>query len=84
MSTKTFLTAMSVVRTHVRGKALANWKRPSIDELGVPTQSWTHVHNNNQKRFNVHLVAGVSFFTATLVFISATVDFNTTPKHLLK
>ena len=38
-----FLAARSVLRMPVRGKALANWARPSIDELGVPTASWKQV-----------------------------------------
>ena len=29
-----------------RGKALQGWTRPSIDELGVPTESWAKVHRN--------------------------------------
>ena len=26
-----------------RGKALVNWARPSIDEMGVPTEPWKQV-----------------------------------------
>ena len=29
-----------------RGKALAGWTRPSIDELGVPTEAWSKVKTN--------------------------------------
>ena len=29
-----------------RGKALAGWTRPSIDELGVPTEAWSKVKSN--------------------------------------
>ena len=29
-----------------RGKALEGWSRPSIDELGVPTEAWSKVHNS--------------------------------------
>ena len=27
-----------------RGKALEGWTRPSIDEMGVPTESWAKVN----------------------------------------
>jgi hypothetical protein len=29
---------------YCRGKALENWARPSIDEIGVPTESWQQVN----------------------------------------
>ncbi len=29
-----------------RGKAIANWKRPSMEEYGVPTEPWSQVRNN--------------------------------------
>lgn len=38
-----FLAARSLLKVPQRGKALANWARPSIDELGVPTESWKQV-----------------------------------------
>ena len=40
---RVMLAARSVMRVPSRGKALANWVRPSIDELGVPTESWAKV-----------------------------------------
>ena len=49
-SASILLTAVQVLRNQTRGKALANWKRPSIDELGVPTEPWSHVNNQVQKR----------------------------------
>ena len=36
-----------------RRKALQNWKRPSIDDLLVPTEPWARVHARNQKKFNI-------------------------------
>ena len=40
----------------IRLKALKNWSRPSISELGIPTQSWSVVYAKNQKRYNLHLL----------------------------
>merc|ERR1711863_190285 len=49
----------------IRLKALKNWSRPSISELGVPSQSWSVVHARNQKRFNLQLLAGISAATVS-------------------
>ena len=62
-----------------RRKALENWKRPSIGEMGVPTESHTHVFTKNQKRYNMQLLAGVGFFGATLLVAANTVELNATP-----
>ena len=41
--TRTFLSASRLLRVPTRGKALDNWARPSIAEMGVPTESWAAV-----------------------------------------
>jgi len=79
-----FLAARSLIRVPTRGKALANWARPSIDEIGVPTESWAQVNAKNQTKFNLHLLIGLASITATLTYVFNTVNFNTTPYHLLK
>merc|ERR1712029_559731 len=63
---------------------LKNWSRPSIAELGVPTESWQHVHNKNQKRFNLHLLAGAGAIAVSLLSFYAMVDLNGTPQFLKK
>merc|ERR1711997_388972 len=65
-----------------RHKAVQNWSRPSIAEIGVPKESWQHVHNKNQKRYNVHLVAGVGALAVSLFALGAQINFNPTPKYL--
>merc|ERR1711983_660844 len=65
-------------------KALKNWTRPSIAELGVPTESWQHVHNKNQKRFNLHLLAGAGAIAVSSLSFYAMVDLNGTPQFLKK
>lgn len=44
-SSSSFLAATRLMKNQTRGKALANWARPSIDEMGVPTESWKQVRN---------------------------------------
>ena len=39
-----------------RHKAIKNWTRPSIAEMGVPKEPWQQVHSRNQKKYNMHLV----------------------------
>jgi len=84
MITKAMLSVPSVVRMSVRGKALQNWARPSIGELGVPTEPWLRVHENNQKKFSVQLLVGVAVFSITAVVAYNSVETNSKPYHLLK
>ena len=44
MASRSFLAATRLIKNQTRGKALANWARPSIDEMGVPTESWKQVN----------------------------------------
>ena len=47
MASRSFLAATRLMKNQTRGKALANWARPSIDEMGVPTESWKQVRTKN-------------------------------------
>merc|ERR1712029_318546 len=67
-----------------RGKALVNWARPSIDEMGVPTEPWKQVHDKNQSKFTIQLLAGVGLMGASLFAFSQSVFMNPPPTHLLK
>jgi len=58
--------------------------RPSIGELGVPTEPWLRVHENNQKKFSVQLLVGVAVFSITAVVAYNSVETNSKPYHLLK
>jgi len=73
-----------VCKTSIRGKALQNWSRPSIGELGVPTESWQRVYDKNQKKFSLQLAAGVVLFSSTVLAAYNIVETNSTPHHLLK
>ena len=79
-----FLAACSLLKVPHRGKALANWARPSIDELGVPTESWKQVHDKNQTKFMVQMLIGVVAFAGSLTAFSSFILMNPTPKHLMK
>ena len=50
----------------IRLKALKNWSRPSISELGIPTQSWSVVYARNQKRYNLQLLGEIISINSTL------------------
>jgi len=84
MISRTFLATRSVCKTSIRGKALQNWSRPSIGELGVPTESWQRVYDKNQKKFSLQLAAGVVLFSSTVLAAYNIVETNSTPHHLLK
>ena len=45
---RSFLAASRLMKNQTRGKALANWARPSIDEMGVPTESWKQVRSERR------------------------------------
>merc|ERR1740128_1206707 len=55
----------SIHLSNPRRKALTNWKRPSIEEMTVPRDSWHQVNQKNQK-FNTQLAAG--FASLSLAF----------------
>merc|ERR1719495_2576960 len=57
-----------------RKKALENWKRPSIDEIGVPKEPWQHVYARNQKKYNAQLIFGTVLFGCSSVLFYANVD----------
>ncbi|TRY63817.1 hypothetical protein TCAL_15221 [Tigriopus californicus] len=65
--------------------ALKNWTKPSMEEYGVPTESWSTVNAKRQARYNMTLLGGV-VFTLFSVFVAKTsglINFYTTPYHLL-
>jgi len=68
----------------VRRKALENWTRPNIGEIGTPTESWAAVYAKNQKKFNIQLLAGVGLFGLTFVTAYNTVFANSTPDFVHK
>merc|ERR1711892_724248 len=63
----------------VRRKAIENWKRPSIEEIGVPKESWQNVFAKNQKKYTVQLLAGAGLFGVTVMYAYNTVFTNSTP-----
>jgi len=66
----------------VRRKALEGWKRPSIDEIGVPRDSWQGVYTKNQQKYNIHLLAGVSLLGVTVFTAYNNIFTNGTPKFV--
>ena len=43
MNARALLSSSRLMMVPRRGKAVANWTRPSIDEMGVPSGSWKQV-----------------------------------------
>ena len=52
-ATRAFLASSRLMVVPRRGKALANWARPSIDELGVPTEPWKQVTSFFRNKFSL-------------------------------
>merc|ERR1719266_2387869 len=65
-----------------RRKALQNWKRPSIDDLTVPTEPWGRVHARNQKKYTTHLLVGCTVFPVSAITLYNTLFWNSTPTFL--
>merc|ERR1719264_432654 len=88
MTSRALLTARNFTKVPNRGKALAGWTRPSIEELGVPTEAWSKVNSANQTKFLTQLGIGLTVFGATcyqlkqIVFVRE--QCNSTPYHLMK
>ncbi|KAF4532279.1 hypothetical protein B566_EDAN007251 [Ephemera danica] len=42
-----------------------HFKVPTINELPVPQGSWQESFNSKQRKYNMHLIGGISFFLGT-------------------
>merc|ERR1712013_96561 len=68
----------------VRGLALRDWKRPSVEELTVPRESWAKVHARNQRKFNLQLLVGLALGGYTAFTLFHNVLFTGDPSPLYK
>ena len=59
-ASRAFLSTSRLMRVPTRGKALANWARPSIDEMGVPTGSWAQVRDDYSIFLHVKYILFIS------------------------
>ena len=69
----------------VRNRSVQNWKRPSMDEYGVPVESWSVVNARTQKKYNSMLAVGLMVLGSTLTycyFSKYTVWYGV-PRHLI-
>lgn len=48
----------------------ADHKPPTMDELPIPEGSWQSQYDSNQRKYNLHLIGGVTILTLTLGFVS--------------
>ena len=54
-----------------RGIAVANWKRPTMDEHPKPTKPWAEAAAARNRIANMRLAAGVAFLISALCFTDA-------------
>ena len=81
------LTSLTVQRVQSRGMAaIKNRKRPSMDEIAIPSEPWAQVNAKRQTRYNTILALGLSALVSTIAFvkISGSIPFYGTPWHLIK
>ncbi|CAL8071556.1 unnamed protein product [Orchesella dallaii] len=71
--------SVNQVRNSSAYKPPANWYPPTVNELPIPQGSWQAMHDANQRKYNIHLAIGVSFFLFTLTVLktSGLVTLNT-------
>jgi len=69
---------ITAVRNSSHYKPPASWFEPTLSELPVPQGSWQAAYDAQQKKFNLHLIVGVSFFllTMTVLKTSDLIDLN--------
>merc|ERR1712080_283356 len=69
-----------------RGKAVQNYKRPSMDEYPVPFESWVVANARTQNKYNMILAFGLATFVPTMVYCwySDKTVFHTVPRHLIE
>merc|ERR1712018_814654 len=79
------LGSRTVQHLQKRGRAVQNWKRPTMDEYPVPTESWAVVNARTNKKYNTLLAAGATFFGLTSVFcwFDDRTVFYTVPRDLI-
>merc|ERR1711941_132118 len=79
------LARKSVQVQPVRGKAVSNWKRPTMDEYLAPHEAYGPANAKRQKSYNMFFLGGVLSFMASLA--GGTVldvwEFNPYPHHLM-
>merc|ERR1740128_1204391 len=71
----------SIHISNPRRKALTNWKRPSIEEMTVPSDSWHQVNQKNQKKFNIQLAAGFASLSIAFGAFLSQVEMNPAPEY---
>merc|ERR1740128_1332307 len=71
----------SIHLSNPRKKALTNWKRPSIEEMTVPRDSWHQVNQKNQKKFNTQLAAGFASLSIAFGAFLSQVEMNPAPEY---
>ena len=73
-------------RMFVRGKAVRNWKRPSMDEYMAPTELYSHANAKRQSRYNMMLVTGTAFLGFTIAFgtVMDLIEMRGTPYDIMK
>ena len=89
MNGGTLLRVASSLRGRIQSRGMAavkNYKRPSMDEYGVPTESWEVVNARTQKKYNTMLAAGAVFFSLTMAYCwqSDKTVFYTVPRHVIR
>lgn len=65
-----FFVLVVAVRNSSAYKPPANWKPQHYDELPLPQGSWQQANDMKQKRYNLHLLVGTSFFLLTVFYVS--------------
>jgi len=57
-----------------RGKAIQNWKRPTMDDYLGPKEPWELVNARRNKEGNYYLLAGVSVMLSAII-VAIQLDF---------
>jgi len=57
-----------------RGKAIQNWKRPTMDEYLGPKEPWELVNARRNKEGNIYLLAGVTCMLSAII-VAIQLDF---------
>ena len=64
-----------LIHNQVRGIAVQNWKRPTMDEYPKPTETWERGMAKRQVRHNIRLGFGLGFFVVSVLTSSGINQF---------
>ncbi|XP_071525908.1 uncharacterized protein COX7B [Panulirus ornatus] len=85
MFTRTALSLRNFAKVKPMGRSMgdvAASKQGTMAELPTPNGPWQELYSRNQRKYNLHLLAGITFSVLTVAYVKETglIPLGTGPK----